>query len=235
MYKYISNTRNKNSKYSKQEIKMVNLNQSTSRRRLKGRRLINDDEYDFNKSEQARQVERKKDPKEKVAKDNLMRKAAMKNLFKTLSFLKTMIEIWSYELCPLSMTTMKEFYQNGKSYSKVGIVFLERLSYMPFLLFRLTKHLYQQHWQHYSWKKRIFITSWCTCQIICFSQKYEAGILFFTISLLILITTVGLDHGEVEEGSISAYSVFNKGCERLLGTYNVEEWERLIRYTPEEQ
>merc|ERR1712146_639926 len=124
-----------------------------------------------------------------------------------------MIKIWSYELCPLSTNTMKEFYHSGKYCSKFAIDLLKRLSYAPFLVFRFTRYLYLEHWTKFSFRKRILITCWFTCQLMCFWQKYEAGVLFFTISLLTLITTVGLDHSEVEEGSISAYSVFNKGCE----------------------
>ena len=218
---------------------MVHLNRNSSgiRTKFKRRRLL-DEEDDYiepePESEQNDGFTTGKSRKDsKIQKrNNLVWEKAFKSLSETIFSIKTMIQIWSYELCPLSLTTMKEFYEDGKYYGRVAIGFLERLSTVPSLLFRFGKYLYQGHWQNWSWTRRIFITVWFICQLACFWQKYQAGILFFTISLLILITTVGLDHGEIAEGSVSAYSVFNKGCQRLLGTYNVEEWERLIRHTP---
>ena len=212
---------------------MVHLNRNSSaRRKIKRRRLL-DDEDDYIEPE-TESVLNNNSTTGKSRKDdrNLVWEKAFKSIRESIFFIKIMIQIWAYELCPLSLTTMKEFYEDGKYYGRVAIGFLERLSTVPLLLFRFGKYLYQGHWQNWSWTRRIFITVWFICQLACFWQKYQAGILFFTISLLILITTVGLDHGEVAEGSISAYSVFNKGCQRLLGTYNVEEWERLIRHTP---
>lgn len=48
----------------------------------------------------------------------------------------------------------------------------------------------------------------------------DAGPIVMMITALIAIFTVGL--GENEDGSLSAYSVFNRGFERILGSVDVE-------------
>ncbi|PIO63500.1 hypothetical protein TELCIR_14898 [Teladorsagia circumcincta] len=51
----------------------------------------------------------------------------------------------------------------------------------------------------------------------------EFGLVFFTISILLAIC---LSLGNRCEGEMSAYSVFNPNCERLLGQMTAEHFER---------
>ena len=52
------------------------------------------------------------------------------------------------------------------------------------------------------------------------NRVLDAGPIVMMITALIAIFTVGL--GENEDGSLSAYSVFNRGFERILGSVDVE-------------
>ncbi|XGW01191.1 hypothetical protein V3C99_013843 [Haemonchus contortus] len=51
----------------------------------------------------------------------------------------------------------------------------------------------------------------------------QFGLVFFTISILLAIC---LSLGTRHEGEMSAYSVFNPNCERLLGQMTAEHFER---------
>jgi len=155
-----------------------------------------------------------------------------------LNSIKKIFVILSYELCPLSQKTRKEFISDFAKkryyYSKIVIDLLHRFlfSFPCFLWKSLVSFFSDKNgiYQKLSWQRKFLILSWISGQVYCTYCKYELGVIFFCASILVLIFTVGLDYREIEEGEMSAYSVFNKGCSRLLGTYNIEEWERLIRH-----
>uniref|UniRef100_A0A914CZ68 SAYSvFN domain-containing protein n=1 Tax=Acrobeloides nanus TaxID=290746 RepID=A0A914CZ68_9BILA len=62
---------------------------------------------------------------------------------------------------------------------------------------------------------------WFTGQILMVHAEF--GIVYFVISLFILMF---LNLGVRKEGEMSAYSVFNPDCERLLGQLTGEHFER---------
>ncbi|EGR34481.1 SEC-C motif family protein, putative [Ichthyophthirius multifiliis] len=53
-------------------------------------------------------------------------------------------------------------------------------------------------------------------ELIDSKQKYKFGSIFVMISVIVLIFA-NLDHKERKKGELSAYSIFNDGCQRLLG------------------
>ncbi|KAK0411512.1 hypothetical protein QR680_005687 [Steinernema hermaphroditum] len=61
---------------------------------------------------------------------------------------------------------------------------------------------------------------WAVLQ--CFMAWMEFGAVFFIVFLLTLMI---LNLGTRAEGEVSAYSVFNPGCERLLGQMTAEHFE----------
>lgn len=65
------------------------------------------------------------------------------------------------------------------------------------------------------------ICFWLSGQILFI--KLEFGFVYFMISCFILIF---LNLGVRKEGEMSAYSVFNENCERLLGQITNEHFER---------
>mmetsp|Transcript_39362 Transcript_39362/g.40099 ORF Transcript_39362/g.40099 Transcript_39362/m.40099 type:complete len:199 (+) Transcript_39362:143-739(+) len=69
--------------------------------------------------------------------------------------------------------------------------------------------------------------------IFSIMHRYEWGSLWVILSLF---GAVFLNLGTRKEGEseLSAYSVFNKGCQRLLGTMTVEQFEREILHKTDE-
>lgn len=59
--------------------------------------------------------------------------------------------------------------------------------------------------------------------------KIEFGLVFLILAALILICTVGLGDDAKSQGRLSAYSVFNRGMHRILGTINPEQFEAEYR------
>ncbi|KAE9553122.1 hypothetical protein FO519_003675 [Halicephalobus sp. NKZ332] len=65
------------------------------------------------------------------------------------------------------------------------------------------------------------ICFWATGQIIFASIEF--GLVYFSFSVIMIFL---LNLGSRKEGELSAYSVFNPNCERLLGQFTSEEFER---------
>ena len=57
----------------------------------------------------------------------------------------------------------------------------------------------------------------------------EFGAVYFIISLLVIMY-FSMKSGSRKPGEASAYSVFNPNCERLDGTFTMEQFERELRY-----
>uniref|UniRef100_A0AC35EZB3 SAYSvFN domain-containing protein n=1 Tax=Panagrolaimus sp. PS1159 TaxID=55785 RepID=A0AC35EZB3_9BILA len=62
---------------------------------------------------------------------------------------------------------------------------------------------------------------WLAGQILAGHAQF--GIVYFIFSLFIFLF---LNLGSRKEGELSAYSVFNPNCERLLGSLTAEQFER---------
>lgn len=62
---------------------------------------------------------------------------------------------------------------------------------------------------------------WATGQILAISVQF--GIVYFIFSMFIMLI---LNLGSRKENELSAYSVFNPNCERLLGQMTSEHFER---------
>lgn len=62
---------------------------------------------------------------------------------------------------------------------------------------------------------------WLTGQLL--AAKVEFGLVYFMLSLFVLMF---LNLGVRAEGELSAYSVFNPNCQRLLGQITSEHFER---------
>lgn len=65
--------------------------------------------------------------------------------------------------------------------------------------------------------------------LLLFFAHHEFGSVFFLVSIPILVW------GSMEEykrgpRELSAYSVFNRNCEQLDGTFTSEQWEKELRY-----
>ena len=58
-------------------------------------------------------------------------------------------------------------------------------------------------------------------------NRLQFGLVFFIVAAIVFIF-VNLNRGGSRKG-LSAYSVFNPGGQRLLGTQTVEEYERMLR------
>lgn len=71
----------------------------------------------------------------------------------------------------------------------------------------------------------IFLAMWLTGFILC--NLHDCGSIWIILSLFLVIFR---NLGTREKGELSAYSVFNEGCQRLLGTMTSEQFEREIRH-----
>ncbi|XP_019875024.2 uncharacterized protein LOC109603013 [Aethina tumida] len=71
----------------------------------------------------------------------------------------------------------------------------------------------------------LYFTLWITLYVIFI--KLEFGCVYFLLSLLI---GMFWNTRKKKPGEISAYSVFNEGCESIDGTLKAEQFEREIRY-----
>lgn len=54
-------------------------------------------------------------------------------------------------------------------------------------------------------------------------MRWEFGTVYGIISAIVALFTVGVSHGVRKPGDVSAYSVFNEGCRKLVGTVTAEE------------
>ncbi len=68
-----------------------------------------------------------------------------------------------------------------------------------------------------------YIIAWIILLII--SNKFKLAFLYLIGTGLYLIFT---NLGTRKEGEISAYSVFNKNCEKILGTFDSNQIEREV-------
>eukprot|EP01041_Mallomonas_annulata_P013994 gene13994-29784_t len=76
-----------------------------------------------------------------------------------------------------------------------------------------------------SWKLWALTIIWLT--FFSVFNYNECGSIWIILSLFVAIF---MNLGERKEGELSAYSVFNTGCQRLLGTMTAEQFESEIRH-----
>lgn len=71
---------------------------------------------------------------------------------------------------------------------------------------------------------------WCLLQ--GFFIEIEFGVAFFITSLFYFMYLFMKGGGRRKPWELSAYSVFNKDCERIEGTLGAEQFEQELRYGP---
>ncbi|VDM99585.1 unnamed protein product [Thelazia callipaeda] len=98
---------------------------------------------------------------------------------------------------------------------------LVNLLSVPFELWSLV----YGRWPHICMVSAIF--SWFVAQI--FFIYIEFGLVFFIFSLFVILF---INMEKRKPGDLSAYSVFNPRCERLLGTMTAEHFERDLLKKP---
>ncbi|XP_038667428.1 SAYSvFN domain-containing protein 1 [Scyliorhinus canicula] len=62
--------------------------------------------------------------------------------------------------------------------------------------------------------------------------ELEFGLVYFVLSMFYWIYVGTRDPGRKKKGEVSAYSVFNPGCEAIKGSLTAEQFERELQYRP---
>lgn len=121
-----------------------------------------------------------------------------------------------YELRPFSLPTRANLI-NFRESTRSTIILLGKEGYALFIhicniILYLLKHI--------TWKYVIYITAFLFMSMVAIWLEF--GLVFFIFATLGLIFTVGLSDEARRPGQLSAWSVFNEGMTRLLGTIDAE-------------
>lgn len=145
--------------------------------------------------------------------DNARRPRA-RRLESLQAFLRAVV----YELQPIrsSQVPVNTLPQTGRrAWQRIS----QAVKRMPALLHTVTSFLAQRT------RRQYFITAGVLVYYVVvrwIHYALDAGPLVLILTVLILIFTIGLGDNGNEDG-ISAYSVFNRGFQRLLGTIDAED------------
>jgi hypothetical protein len=97
-----------------------------------------------------------------------------------------------------------------------------------FFLSRIIQYTFSFCWKNYQFVPLKFVRRTVLWFLVWFLfVHFDFGSLWIIISLFLVVF---LNLGERKEGELSAYSVFNKGFQRILGTIDIEQFENEIRH-----
>ena len=78
-------------------------------------------------------------------------------------------------------------------------------------------------WRQCTWRRTLVLIGWiATLYYVHFALD---GAVIFVILSGFLLVFLNLDDVQYREGDISAYSVFNRGAQRMLGSLGAEQFE----------
>jgi len=135
---------------------------------------------------------------------------------------KRIAGVVAYELTPFSMPSGKEIQQTFNSLNKQASCISKNILGLLLLVGR---------WACYKPLKRVGFPLVWVGGLVASQALMDMGQLFVIVSLFALMM---MNLGERQEGEMSAYSVFNKGCQALLGQLTMDQFEREIRHLDHE-
>jgi hypothetical protein len=123
-----------------------------------------------------------------------------------------------YELCLIRWSDIKGWY-NYLVYTFSTVIFF---------ISRVIQYIFSFCWKNYQFIPIKYVRRTVIWFLVWFLfVHFDFGSLWIIISLFLLVF---LNLGERKEGELSAYSVFNKGFQRILGTIDIEQFENEIRH-----
>lgn len=121
-----------------------------------------------------------------------------------------------YELQPFRFSTLNiNWRQLMRTTLDICKLTIRGISYLPGILRLLAKFCWQRKLGCLGVVAYYFVVRWI-------HEVLEAGPMVVMFTVLIGIFTIGLSDGEQNPEGLSAYSVFNRGFERLLGSVDAE-------------
>ncbi|KAL3942904.1 MAG: hypothetical protein SGBAC_002976 [Bacillariaceae sp.] len=121
-----------------------------------------------------------------------------------------------YELQPIRFSKLNiDWRQMIRTALHIGKLTIRGISYLPGILRILAKFCWQRKLGCLGVVAYYFAVRWI-------HEVLEAGPMVVMFTVLIGIFTIGLSDGERNPEGLSAYSVFNRGFERLLGSVDAE-------------